>query len=391
MDRSAPQATFAEDDRVRGHGIERATFVAIATNSALAAAQLVVGLFANAFSLVADAVHTLSDLSTDLLVLLAGRRGASPADREHPYGHARIETIATLLLGLVLSAVGLGFLWASGMRLQHMERVPQLHQAALYMAVLTLVAKEALFRYTLAAARRLSAPLLEANAWHARSDAASSLVVTAGIGGSLAGYPFLEPLAAAVVGFMIVNMGVRVAWRAGRELIDTGLGEEHLARLRKTIRETPGVIDLHGLRTRRMAGRVLCDAHVQVDPRITVSEGHRISDAVYLRVRAAHPEVRDVLVHIDAEDDGVRLNAPPAALPERSEIVQAVRDLLGGDAPAPLRVQVHYLGSSIEVEAILPHSAWARIDLDVLAERIDELRAREPKYRAITFFVQAAP
>lgn len=391
MDRSAPQAAATEDDRTRGRGIERATFTAIATNAVLALGQLIIGLFANAFSLVADAVHSLSDLSTDLLVLLAGRRGASPADRDHPYGHGRIETIAALLLGLVLVAVGLGFLWGSGVRLQSMDHVPDLHPAALYMALLTLVAKEALFRYTLAAARRLKAPLLEANAWHARSDAASSLIVAVGIGGSLAGYPFLEPLAAALVGFLILSMGLRVAWRAGRELIDTGLGEAQLARLRETIRGTPGVIDLHDLRTRRMADRVLCDTHIQVDARITVSEGHYISDAVYKRVREAHPDVRDVLVHIDTEHDGAPRKAPPPALPGRAEVVRAVRSLLGDDAPAPLRVQVHYLGGGIEVEAIFPRSEWTRIDPETLARRVAALRNRAPEYRAITFFVQAAP
>jgi cation diffusion facilitator family transporter len=391
MDRPPLQTAASQDDRVRGRGIQRTTLVAIVTNSTLTVGQLVVGILANAFSLVADAVHTLSDLLTDLLVLLAGRHGAHPADRNHPYGHARIETAATLLLGAVLAAVGLGFLWASGVRLQHMDTAPPLHHAAIYMAILTLVAKEGLFRYTLAASRRLNAPLLEANAWHARSDAASSLVVTAGIGGSLAGFPFLEPLAAAVVGFLIVNMGVRLAWRSIRELIDTGLSEEDVARLHRTILETPGVIGLHGLRTRRMADRVLCDTHVQVDPRITVSEGHRISDAVYLRVRAAHPEVRDVLVHIDAEDDGVKLMLPPGGLPERAEILRTIRALLDDETLEPVRVQLHYLGERVEVEAILPHAAWPRVKPEILRERVAAVLRANPKYRSITFFVQAAP
>ena len=280
------------DEAARGRGIQRATLIAIATNTVLTVGQIVIGLFANAFSLVADAAHTLSDLVTDMMVLVAGRRGADPADTDHPYGHGRIETATTLVLGAVLSGVGIGFLWSSGVRLQNMSALPDLHPAALVMALITLVAKEGLFRFTLAASRRLRAPMLEANAWHARSDAASSLVVAAGIGGSLAGYPFLEPLAAAVVGFLILHMGVKLAWKSVGELIDTGLPEEELQRLRQTIETTPGVIGLHDMRTRRMADRVLCDAHVQVDPRLTVSEGHRVSDAVYLRVRSASPRSR---------------------------------------------------------------------------------------------------
>ena len=345
-----PAAAGASPAETRARGIRRATLVAVAPNGARSAGQIVIGLFAGAFSLVADAAHTLSDLVTDLLVLFAGRHGADPADRDHPYGHGRIETVATLLLGLVLAAVGLGFLWTSGLRLQDMPQQPALHPAALAMALFTLVAKEGLFRFSLAAARRLKAPLLEANAWHARSDAASSLVVAVGIGGSLAGYRFLEPLAAALVGFLILHMSVRLAWRAVRELIDTGLPEAELARLRQTILATPGVLGLHALRTRRMADRVLCDAHIRVAPRITVSEGHRVSDTVHLRVREAHPEVRDVLVHIDPEDDEELQAVPPGPIPERTEVLATVAALLGAGGPAPQRVQIHYLGHRVDVE-----------------------------------------
>ncbi len=385
-----PVAPAATDDAARSRGIQRATLVAILTNSLLTVGQVVIGLFAGAFSLVADAAHTLSDLVTDLLVLLAGRHSADPADTNHPYGHGRIETVTTLVLGAVLAAVGVGFLWSSGIRLQNIGALPVLHPAALVMALLTLAAKEGLFRFSLAAARRLNAPMLEANAWHARSDAASSLVVAAGIGGSLAGYPFLEPLAAAVVGFLILHMGIRLALKSVRELIDTGLPEEELERLRTTIRETPGVIGLHEMRTRRMADRVLCDAHVQVDPRLTVSEGHRVSDAVYLRVRAAHPEVRDVLVHIDPEDDGELQAVPPGPLPERDEILARMRGLLGPAFAEPRRVQIHYLGQRVEVEIILP-SAPAAEALETLRSRRQTWLAEHPHYRNIRVFVEAAP
>lgn len=379
-------------DQLRSRSIQRVTLVAIATNSLLVVGQLAVGLFANAFSLVADAVHTLSDLFTDTLVLLAGRKGADPADRDHPYGHGRFETAATLILGAILAAVGVGFLWSSGVRLENMAQAEPVHQVAIYMAIMTLIAKESLFRFTLAAAKRLKAPVLEANAWHARSDAASSLVVAVGIGGSLAGYPFLEPLAAAVVGFMILTMGIRLGWKALSELVDTGLTEAEVARIRVTILQTPGVIDLHELRTRRMADRVLCDAHVQVDPYITVSEGHRISDAVHWRIRKAHPEVRDALVHIDVEDeDQDALRTPEAVkLPERARISATIDSLLGDDVQ-PSRLQIHYLGLRMEVEVVLTPPAWDKVDPEALKLRLAHLLESEPYYRSITFFVQHAP
>lgn len=391
MDRQPPPTRTTNDPQARARSMQRVTLTAIVTNGVLAIGQLIIGLLANAFSLVADAAHTLSDLFTDLMVLLAGRHGAHPADRDHPYGHGRIETAATLILGSILAMVGLGFLWSSGIRLQNMAAAPELHAIALYMALVTLVAKEGLFRYTLAASKRLKAPVLEANAWHARSDAASSLVVAAGIGGSLAGYPFLEPLAAAVVGFLVLRMGVCLAWKAMRELIDTGLSEQEIARLHATVRGTPGVIDLHDLRTRRMADRVLCDTHVQVDPRITVSEGHRISDAVYFRIRAAHPEVRDVLVHIDAEDDADLQVAPPGPLPERDEVSSTLLGLLGEAAGSTERIQIHYLGQRIEAEIIVDKTASSDMDIKALKQRIAALLSARPVYRSISVLERIAP
>lgn len=386
-----PAAARPLDQTDRGRAIERVTVRAICTNAFLSISQVVVGLLANSFSLVADAVHTLSDLFTDVLVLFAGRRGANPADDNHPYGHERIETAVSMLLGVILVGVGIGFLLSSGVRLQNMGHLPPLHPAALAMAVGTLAAKEVLFRYTLAAGRRLKAPLLEANAWHARSDAASSLVVAIGIGGSLAGYPFLEPLAAALVGFLIVRMGLQLTWTAIRELIDTGLPEEELDRLRETICATPGVIGLHDLRTRRMAHRVLCDAHVQVSPRITVSEGHRISDAVYFRVREAHPDIQEVLVHVDPEEDRVLQVVPPGPLPERAAIEAVVRELVDGIAPPPSRVQVHYLGNRVELEIFLAAGAPAGVDADALKRRIAALISARPVFRNISFVTPVAP
>lgn len=379
------------DDATRARGIRRAALVAAATNAVLTIGQIAIGLYANAFSLVADSMHTFADLATDLLVLVAGRRGAEPADREHPYGHGRIETIASLILGLVISGVGMGFLWSSGMRLQHMDAAPPLLPIAFWMALVTLASKEGLFHYTRAAGRRLKAPLLEASAWHARSDAASSLIVAAGIGGSLAGYRFLEPLAAALVGFLILNMGIRVLWKAARELIDTGLSEVEVARIRETVRSTPGVVGLHDLRTRRMADRVLCDAHIQVDPHITVSEGHQISDTVYLRVRRAHPEVEDFLVHVDAENDDPQHKMPTLQLPERTEIVRTLGQLFEGQLPDPPRVLIHYLGEHLEVQVLLTERDLAAIDRSQLRKRIEGFLADQPQYRAITVLSEIAP
>lgn len=374
----------ALDDAQRSRKIQQATLVAMTTNLILSVLQVVIGIMGNAFSLVVDAVHTFSDLLTDGLVLLAARKGSDPADDEHPYGHERFETVVSLFLGMILVAVGAGFLWSAGARIQSADALPPLHAIALWMALFTLVAKELLFRFSLAASRRLSSRMLEANAWHARTDAASSLVVAIGIGGGLLGYRFIEPLAAALVGFMIVRMGLSLAYAAIRELVDTAVSKELVAKIQKTIEETPGVIDGHELRTRRMAHRVLCDAHVQVDPRITVSEGHHIAEKVRRRVCNAHPQVHDVLVHVDAEDDLDHLELPMTQVPDRATLVARTREILGESLPAPDRVLVHYLGGRVEIEVFFPLSALADgIDVGDLAERLRRGLADRPEIRSL--------
>jgi cation diffusion facilitator family transporter len=292
-------------DQARFREGQRITWVSVAVNVLLTGMQVVVGFFANSMALVADAMHTLSDIVADAFVLYANRKGAEAADDEHPYGHGRFETAASLVLGLLLTATGAGILVSAAGRLQSLETLPAVGVIAIWAAVATLAAKEGLFRYMLAIAERLRSPMLVANAWHARADALSSLVVAAGIGGSLLGFPFADAAAAIIVGGMIVKAGVGFAWEAMRELMDEGLAAEDVAAIRATLAATPGVIDLHDLRTRRMGHRVLVDVHLQVDGNITVFAGHEIGEDARHRAIAAHPEVLDVLIHLDAENDAL--------------------------------------------------------------------------------------
>jgi cation diffusion facilitator family transporter len=298
-------ATDAPDliDPARFREGQRITWVSVAVNIVLTLMQVIVGFVANSMALVADAMHTLSDIVADGFVLWANRKGAEAADDRHPYGHGRFETAASLVLGLLLTATGAGILISAASRLQDLGNLPPVGVAAIWAALFTLIAKEGLFRYMLKVAERLRSPMLMANAWHARADALSSLVVAAGIAGALLGFPFADAAAAIVVGAMIIKAGIGFALEAMRELMDEGLAAEEVAAIRTTLLETPGVIDLHELRTRRMGHRVLVDAHLQVDGEITVRAGHAIGELARHRAIAAHPEVLDVLIHLDAEDD----------------------------------------------------------------------------------------
>ena len=339
---------------------QRATWVSVAVNLVMTVVQIVVGWLAHSQSLIAHGIHSFSDLLSDFLVIYASRQSAHPADDSHPYGHARVETAATLVLGISLTLIGGGILWESGMRLQHIEVLPAVELSAFWVALATVVAKEGLYRYLIRVAEKQRSQLLIANALHTRADAASALVVVVGIGGALLGWSFLDLLAAALMGFMILRMGAGLAWGAIKELIDTGLDTTQVDAIRQSLLATPGVLGLHELRTRRMAHQALVDAHVQVDARISVSEGHRIAESARARVLREHPEVLDVLVHIDPEDD---LDPDLAAmrLPSRAVLLQDMQPLLA-ELPAPEKVVLHYLNGRIEVEVFLDQQFFANGD-----------------------------
>jgi len=352
-DHVPPPASAAD----RSAEAQRATWVSVAVNLVLTVVQLIIGWLAHSQSLMAHGLHSFSDLLSDFLVIYASRQSAHPADQAHPYGHARVETAATLVLGGSLALIGGGILWESGMRLQHVEALPSVEWSALWAALATVVAKEGLYRYLIQVAERQRSQLLIANALHTRADAASALVVVVGIAGALLGWSFLDLLAAALMGFMILRMGVGLAWGALKELIDTGLDEVQVDAIRQTLLATPGVLGLHQLRTRRMAHQALVDAHVQVDARISVSEGHCIAETARARVLRAHPEVLDVLVHIDPDAD-FHPDIMLEQLPHRALLLEELRPLLA-DLPHPEKVVLHYLGDGVEVEVFVGHDFFA--------------------------------
>jgi cation diffusion facilitator family transporter len=371
---------------------QKVTWVSVGVNVCLTVLQIGVGLFAHAQSLVADGFHSLSDLVADFLVLVANFHSRHPADEAHPYGHRRIETAASLALGLILFGTGAAILWYAAGRIQHLDALPAVAPVAFWTALATIAAKEGLFRYMLHVGERLRSPMLVANAWHARSDAASSLVAACGIGGSLLGMRWLDPLAAVIVGFMILRMGWEFAWEALRELMDEGLSPQALEEIRATLRDTPGVVDVHDLRTRRMAHEALVDAHIRVDGRISVSEGHRIAESARRRVLATHPQVLDVLVHVDAEDDSVPSGRSPLDLPEREALLVRLHDMLGVEQKGIEKAVFHYLGDKVEAEVFLaPDLAFDETRMAGIHGRLENGMATETDIGSVSLHSRVAP
>ena len=282
----------------RAAAASRSTWVSVVVNLALSTVQIVVGVWAKSQSLIADGIHSLSDLVADFVVLFANHHSQKDADEDHPYGHQRFETAASLVLGLLLLAVGVGMVWSAVVKLENPESVPQVHSVALWVAGGALVGKELLFRYMLAVAKKVKSSMLVANAWHARSDAASSLVVGVGIAGNLAGYPILDPIAALIVGFMVGKMGWEFGWDAMHDLMDRAVDEQEVQAIRQTLLDTPGVAGVHDVRTRKMGDMVVVDAHLEVDAQITVEEGHDIAVEARQRVMQRH-RVLNLMTHVD--------------------------------------------------------------------------------------------
>ena len=382
-------AVFEPAHPVRFAAARKSTWVSIFINLMLTLLQVLAGFFGKSQSLMADGLHSFSDLVADILVLFANRHGNRHADANHPYGHARIETAASLILGISLASVGVGLLISAGLRLQHPEQVQAVQPFTFWVALIALAAKEAMFRYMLAVAKRVRSQMLVANAWHARSDAASSLVVMVGIGGNLLGYTFLDLVAAAVVGGMIAHMGAKFAMDALTELVDTGLDEEEVEAIRKTLLAAPGVRSMHELRTRKMADNALVDAHIIVDPKISVSEGHFIAESARLAVLRNH-HVLDVMVHIDPEDDA--LAKPNAHLPSRELLLSHLEARLGDDLPLITRSVLHYLDGKVDAELLIDASyCQNRTKVTALLRKCADITADDQYFRNIQIHYTEAP
>src|SRR5512133_3792300 len=282
----------------RSAAAKRSTWVSVAVNLVLTIAQITAGVLAKSQGLIADGIHTLSDLVADFVVLFASHHSQKDADEDHPYGHQRFETAASLVLGVLLLAVGVGMLLSAAGKLQNPESIATVHVTALWVAAGALTAKELLFRYMLAVAKRVKSSMLVANAWHARSDAASSLVVGIGIVGNLAGYPILDPIAALIVGFMVARMGWEFGWDAMHDLMDRAVDEQEVEAIRRTLIETPGVSSAHDVRTRKMGDMIVVDAHLEVDATLSVEQGHDIAVAARDRVMQRH-RVINMMTHVD--------------------------------------------------------------------------------------------
>ncbi|WP_192484384.1 MULTISPECIES: cation diffusion facilitator family transporter [Cysteiniphilum] len=362
---------------------KKVTIVGMFVNTILALLKMLIGLVGGSPALFADGVHSFSDLLSDIMVLFAAKHANKGADSNHPYGHERIETLATVILSIILILVALLITyhalanWFSGELM-----IPD--QWTIYAAIFSILANEGLFRYTMVTANRIDSDLLRANAWHSRSDMWSSVVVLVGLIGSMLGLMWMDALAAIVVSIMIGKMGVKWCYKALSELVDTGVDNELLHQIEEIIRNVDGVKHHHCLRTRQMAGQVVLDVHILVDSHITASEGHYIAEHVRGALTLAIDNIKDITVHVDVAEHPEEIVNPEDMPPARKEILQQLANYINKKHQnvdlCQIEMFVYYYPKRIELYLLAPAKELEILRLiDVERFQIDGVRSTNVK------------
>ncbi len=363
--------------------IKRVTLINGVINFLLALVKILIGYIGHSQALIADGLHSFSDLLSDALVILAAKAGGKTPDKEHPYGHRRIETVAAIIIAIMLTAVGLGLAYDTiDHLLKGIHLVPP-SLAVIITAVISIIANEALYRYTEAAGTKINSNLLHSNAYHKRSDAFVSLIVLASVLGTYLGIPYLDATAAFIIGGLIIKMGIAMIMQSVHELIDTAVDNTMLQRIIKQIKAVSGVQSIHQLRTRSLGGSIFVDAHIIVDPKISVSEGHHIAEEVHLSLVNHIGNVMDVTVHIDPEDDEHEM--PSIDLPNRaalqSQLEKHWKKLPGYEYIEKL--VLHYLKGRLDIEVFIKlHDT--KHSLQELSKLYQEAAGHIPKVHRVT-------
>jgi len=333
---------------------QKVTLVGAFIDCILAVIKIVLGFIGQSGALIADGIHSFSDLITDWVTWYAAKLSGDAPDDDHPYGHERFETVATLGLSIFLAIVGTIIIFDGFGRFSNPNELK--HESWLIAAAtLSILSKEGLYWYTVKVAKNVNSDLLRANAWHHRTDAFSSIVVVIGIIGAANGYFFFDSVAAILVGVLIIYIGWQLGFEATKELVDTSIDQEDIKALHLALSEIKGVKSVHTLRTRKVGHKKSADVHVQVNPFLSVSEGHIISVSVERVAKECIEELDDVTVHIDPENDEEKDDAPYKDLPERAQALKIINQSLKLENINYKieKTQLHYLEGEILVDFYL--------------------------------------
>ncbi len=336
----------------------RVTQIGAGADTLLTLGKLIIGFLGNSAALVAEGLHSAADLLFDIVALIGMRIARKAVDEDHPYGHGKYESLATLLLSLILLSVAVGIVWDAVDRIQH----PNLTAPAamtLWVAAGSMLIKEWLYHYTVRVGRRIGSKIIVANAWHHRSDAIASFAALIGIAGALMGWPVLDPVAAIGVAFFVGKVGIEIATEALRELTDasTAIDKEIHDSIQRLINDHPEVQSAHLVKARRMGPDIMVDVHVVVDAYLSVSEGHQIADDVEKKLIKEVPDITSVMVHVDVSDETATESDMTEAVqritPSRSQLRERIEGI--GALEPPLQA----------IHTVVPHHTLQGLVADV--------------------------
>jgi cation diffusion facilitator family transporter len=282
--------------------IRNVTILGLAANIVLSVVKLCIGLWGNSQAVIADALHSFSDTSSDLVILFGVRYWTAPPDEDHPFGHQKIESFISIIIGLILIFVAFGIGY-SGVTAFLARKQPQLTWIVVVGPLLSIIIKEYLFKITYKTGIQVNSPSVKANAWHHRTDALSSIPVLVAVMGSLIDPRlfFLDQLGAIIVCAFIIKVGLKILFSNVNDLLDTGISKARLNELENHIRTLGGVKGVHNMRTRKLANYIFIDLHLEVDGSLSVTQGHDISEQVKQALIEKHPKIIDVMVHLEPE------------------------------------------------------------------------------------------
>eukprot|EP01018_Ginkgo_biloba_P017496 Gb_14214 [translate_table: standard] len=387
---------------------ERVSKLGLAADITLASGKAVAGYLSGSTAIIADAAHSVSDVVLSGVALWSFKAARAPKDKEHPYGHGKFETVGALGISLMLLATGSGIAWHAVEVLQgllistsHLDIHSLVHShandhehrghhhgidmeypiLALNTTIISIGIKEGLYWVTKRAGERVGSGLLQANAWHHRADAVSSVIALIGVGGALLGVPFLDPLAGVLVSGMIVKAGLQTGYQSVKELVDVGAPESLLAPIRETVLQVEGVKGCHHLRGRKAGSMLHLDVHIEVDPFLSVSAAHNIGEAVRRRLQEHHAEVAEAFIHIDPADSHIcsAIKNPSSNFKEEEE---KFNSLVSSTQQQEAERTVHHVLSSrfseiMTVERVTCHFLQGKVLVQVEISMSPDMLIRE--------------
>ncbi len=297
----------------------KVSFVSIVVNIILALFKIIAGIFANSGAMISDAIHSLSDVFSTIIVIIGVKLSTKASDSSHRYGHERLECMASLALALILfiTSLGIGYSGITKIISGNYNTLTRFGALALIAAIVSIITKELMYHYTIRAARKINSSSLKADAWHHRSDALSSVASLIGIGGAMLGFGILDPIVSIIICVVIIKASYDIMKESIDKLVDKSCDEEIIKEMEETVYNVEGVIDLDDIKTRLFGNKIYVDIEICADGNLPLREAHKIAETVHDKIEGSFENVKHCMVHVNPDTNTKsNSNTEPDSSPE---------------------------------------------------------------------------